>query len=399
MILKRVITVAIAFALLSVSFAMTGNVRNFFVDNASAQWSDWDNSTTLTVNAVFPKLYWIGFNQTAGAVPPWPASRLDTQSVPNADYSFCFEYNYSLGWNNCDFLVQAWYDNGLVQVASQFPVSPTNAQRTTAFNISCDSTGNAAIFDHPLPALEVTTGPAQVILHKVFIHPTTLLPDPLQDTYRVYIPVHLGPQIRAALGATTGTGYNRLKTIALDDANTWDFSITVRDLGSTASNTSYAEFGIQELVSVLASGNPTGNAPPGGSCICAPYSNIVYSANTPYFVNVSLETALELNGVPSANDIPVTQVSVQNMHPNAALGSQIAGVTPFVAIEPARLYVWGQNMVAIPAPGNGTVAAGPLMSDYWGGTASTDLEWRVSVPAGRPEGIYWATIIISIEDF
>jgi hypothetical protein len=225
--------------------------------------------------------------------------------------------------------------------------------------------------------------------------------DTSQDHYRVYIPVWLGNQIRAADGTGFGSGdpdYDMSKAVALQDANSWDFSVTVQDAISGGTNTSYGEFGIQQAWSLLVSGSPTGNAPPGSNNNpMAPNSNIVYSANTQYFVDVAIPD-LFLNGNPLALYwILATDVSVMNINPDAIGNSDIPGLTAFTG-PAAPLYVWGQAGTPMNPLDNGLVSAGPTVSDYTNpATAYTELYWEVNVPGGTPEGVYWGTITVTID--
>ena len=56
----------------------------------------------------------------------------------------------------------------------------------------------------------------------------------------------------------------------------------------------------------------------------------------------------------------------------------------------------------MPAPSNGTTSFGEYGSNFnaatvAAGVETTQLDWWVTVLAGTPEGIYWATITITIE--
>jgi len=351
-----------------------------------------DQSTRLTANAVFPKLYWIGFNDTA------LNSRMDQQVTVDSDYLFTLQANYSEGWTNCQVEVWAWHDLGLTGAGgSAYPPAPGDADRNLAFRITFFANNGTAWIWFPNPLLEVTTGiPTDI---DWLAHPT----DAAQDHHRVQIPVWFGNQIRSADGNGFLSGdvaYDDDLTLALQDTNSWDFNITVRDrFNPTAVNTSYGEFGIQQAVSVFVTGNPSGNAPPGTlNNLMTTNSNIVYSSNAEYWVNVSIPDLLR-NGV-GPNNIAATEVSVQNIHIDAAGFSDIAGpLTPIVGAN-TPMYVWGAaGDVGINPANNGLVSAGPVMTDYTNPlVAYTELTWWVSVPGATPEGIYWAVITVSIEN-
>ncbi|MBA3046079.1 MAG: hypothetical protein KKH41_09025 [Candidatus Thermoplasmatota archaeon] len=348
-----------------------------------------DESTRITANAVMPKLWWIGFNDTL------LGSQMDTQVDVDADHIFSFQYNYTLGWDLCAFEIQAWYDNGVDGTGgSAYPAVPDDSTRNLAFTILCDSTGATSVF-YPAPDLEVTTAPATPVLH--WANPVDL--SGAQDHYRFYIPVWFGNQLRMAdyggVGAN-GPDYSSNPTVALNDVDSWDFSVRVFDTTSGGFNISYGEFGIKETISIAVTGNPTGNAPPGSNDnVMGPVSTIVYSANNDYYVDVEIPD-LHMNGdILIANPIPATSVSVQNLHTNATGNSDIAARTFFIG-PAAPLLVWGTVGVPIAPDGNGTISAGPLETNFNSGTVYTELEWLVNVPGATAEGVYWGTIHITI---
>jgi hypothetical protein len=187
-----------------------------------------------------------------------------------------------------------------------------------------------------------------------------------------------------------------LKTDSLMDANSWDFSVTVRDAGSGGFNRSFAEFGVKEAWSIAVSGNPTGNAPPGTSDNpMGPNSAIVYSANTDYYVDVAIPH-LYKNGNPASPDfISALNVKIENTHLDAGIGnSDISTQVAFVGPN-TPYYVWGIALTPLSPLNNGLVSAGPIESDYTG-AAITELAWWVTVPGATPEGIYWGVITITI---
>jgi hypothetical protein len=383
--MKKVISLAVAFAMVVTSFAIAGTV-------AGQQPHDSDNSTQITVNAAYPKLWWIGFNHTGTF-----ADLTQTQQTVGASYYIGFAYNYSLGYQLCDFVIRGWYDFGLAN--SNYPAVGDNV-RNMAFEITCDAVTWGTTMNFPGTPEMGTIGPA--VFTDLNDHSG---PD---DTFEVFIPIWFGNQTRAAeFGeAVSGPTFSQTKNVALDNTFTWDFSVTVRDaVQTTASQIAWAEFGIQRNVMVQVSGNPTANAPPGSSgTVMAPTSNIVYSANTPYFVNATLANNLLFNGVGPGN-IPSMNLYVQNNHPDAINGvnTYIGGGPTRMAAPMVNLYVWGWNNTALPnddiplpAPIHGNVTAGPTASDYLG-VAYTELEWTVDVPGGTAEGIYWTNIRISID--
>lgn len=345
---------------------------------------------SIDASSANPQLRWIGINTTA----PY-ASLLDTMLEVDSDYCFSLQYNHTLGWYNCEFIVQAWYDYGMMGAAS-FPPAYTEDQRNLAFEIRCDATGASSVIFPASPVLEVTTGPAIIQLFQV--NPQD--PSGMQDEYRVYIPVRFGSQLRAAdydSMPPTFSGCNPDPNVALDNPFSWDFSITVRDMAQPSlQNTSYAEFGLLPDVSLTVAGDPTCAMPPGASAMMVPHSSIEYSANTPYWVNVSI-TDLYLNGIPGPYSIPAWNVAVMNIHPDANSAiSEISSPTFFMG-QNMDLCVWGQEGAPLLPADNGLVSAGPLMTDFTDPLAITELEWAIYLPVAIPEGVYWGTITVTID--
>ncbi|MDD4308373.1 MAG: hypothetical protein PHU53_06160 [Thermoplasmata archaeon] len=355
---------------------------------------EFDQSTRITANAVFPKLHWIGFNDTLFA------NRMDQQVIVDADYVFTLQANYSEGWDNCQAEVWAWYDNGLTGLGgSTYPAAPDATTRNLAFRITYFAVNDTAWVWYPITALEVTVGVPQDI---DWFAPNA---DPTQNHHRVRIPVWFGNQIRSATYggvAPAGPDYSPDPDVALNNVDSWDFNVTVRDSNNpTALATSYGEFGIQSAVSLSVTGNPSGNAPPGttDNPMTAP-SRIVYSSNAEYFVNVSIPN-LYMNGVIGAPDfIPAIDVSIQNTHVDVNAGNSDFSVQTHITGANTNMYVWGAPLdVGIPPANNGLVSAGPIMTDYTTPLAAwTDLNWWVDVAPGTAEGIYWGVITISIEN-
>ncbi len=358
-----------------------------------------DQGTQITANGVKPQLYWIGFNDTAHN------SKLEQQVSPDDWYEFSFAANYSQGWLNTEVLIHAWYDNGAIGDASNYPAE-TESNRCLAINITYDVGASITSMTYPVFGLpECNLG----AVTDVVVPGGT----PGEDIHYVTIAVYLGPQARAADGNGFSSGdadTDPLKNNALLDANSWDFNITVRDaIFHDANKTLYSEFGIEKQVSVSVTGNPSGNTPPGSSDVAlAIPSQITYSANTNYWVNVSIPDLLE-NGVGPAN-IAATNIGVANVNVFAAQtytemnGADYPVGRTFTGAN-QDLCVWGNRtepQTYISAPSNGSVAFGPFGSNYnavWttGAMVTTQLDWWVTVPGGTNEGVYWAVITITID--
>jgi hypothetical protein len=308
--------------------------------------------------------------------------------------------NYSQGWTNCLVELRAWYDNGLIQAGSTYPAE-TAAARNLAFRIYYWASNGTYMVMYPSPELEVSIPNPLWVNDQI----TNVNPGIDEDEHTLTMPVFFGSQLRWANGAgfvsgdDAGSDGEKNPNLGLQDQWSWDFNITVRDANNpTAFNLSYAEFGIQKAVSISVTGNPSGNAPPGTTDNpMTTNSRIVYSSNTNYWVNVSIPNLLK-NGVGPEN-IAATEVSIQNIHANAAGFSDLSVLQTHIAGANTNMFVWGASGVPIAPSNNGLESAGPLESDFTegAGLAYTELRWWVSVPGATTEGIYRAVITITID--
>ena len=363
--------------------------------------TEFDISTTITANAVFPRIYAIDFIDTTAT------SRMDDQVPLDSWYNFTCVANYSEDWFNCIVEVRAWYDGDVAAPGIPYPTE-TEGNRDLAFRLNYWVWNGTYMIMYPTaPDLEIIVDPLGYSDVITAIHPTN---PGVEDEHTIELPIWFGNQLRVA----DGDGWISGDDVAFDgeldinlgclDRDSWNFNITIRDrLNPTGFNTSYSEFGIDETVSISATGNPAGNAPPGSGVVAlANPSIITYSANTDYWVNVSIPHLYENGNDASLNWINCDDVHVQNMCPNVtASNSDIDVQITMPIVEDQDVYVWGQALTPILAPSNGTTAAGPFITNYnaplWLENDYTQLDWAVEVLASIPEGIYWATITITIE--
>ena len=359
-----------------------------------------NQNTQITVNAAFPHLYWIGFNDTAHN------PKIEQQVAPDGWYEFSFAGNYSQGWSNCEVNIRAWYDQGNVGDLSVYPPE-TAASRCLAMNITYDVGAMLTSMTFPTFGLpEANLGAVNDVL---------IPGGPVgQEMHYVTIAVFFGIQARAAHGngfssGDTDTGPS--KNSALLDANSWDFNVTLRDKAyASASQTLYSEFGMNKMVTISVTGNPTGSAPPGASDVhMSNPSQITYSSNSAYWVNVSIPN-VGLNGNPLAADfISPTDVSVANSNNLASSEYTEMNLTDcptgraFQGVD-VPLCVWGNRTAVgnpyMPAPANGTTAFGPWGSNYnyYGNpSGTTQLDWWVTVQAPTKEGVYSAIITVTVD--
>jgi len=364
-----------------------------------------DQSTILNANANFPHIFSIGFWKQNDV---FKTPLLNTQVDPDTTYTFYFEGNYTQGgvdhWANAELEIAAWYDEfntGVVSNPSD-PAWSSEDHRTRQFNITYDMSTGTSNMVYP------TGFPEEFAIHSTWVDPNTYGFD--NSHRRVYINITFKGQTLSADGdgmwdAPT-SGRTHEKNFALNDANSWDFRMALYDqLSTDARNETFDEFGIKESVSISVIGSPSGNLPPGSTdSPLATYSNITYSSNNQYWVNISIPH-LYKDGTPGPDFIPSTGISIQNQHPLADGGSSQISTQSYFPGPGGHLCVWGLAGPIIPLNPtyNGTGSAGPGNSDYsaaiYGLPNTTEVYWWVTVPAGLPEGSYWGTITISIDDW
>ncbi len=353
-----------------------------------------DQSTAVSASLVNPNIYWVGFNDTA-------LNPMNNQMVnPDSWFNIVFEGNYSGGWNSLRANITFWYDGGSIGTASQYPVE-NDGNRNIAFFLTYEPALGIYSINYPTaPVLETTIGNVSDTI--TWNHPS----DAAQSFHRVELQVHLGAQMLAADGngfSPTGPDYAYDPNIALDNPNSWDFNITLEDIGdSTKFNSTYAEFGVNKAISISITGNPSGDGAPGDNGVALGSSVINYSTNTQYWVNVSIPD-LYLNGdITSSSLINASNIQVQNINGLANSGTSDMAAQVYFAGADIGQSVWGLSspVTSLSSPGNGTTAHGPWGSNYNyagdpGGT--TSVNWYVDMPAGLAAGTYRATITFSIE--
>ncbi len=351
-----------------------------------------DESGEITVDVVFPKLYWIGFNESFSPFD----SRLDVPVDADSTYLFTLRANYSQGWSNCEVIVQAWHDRGLMGAEGSTYPDETDGNRTLAFTLTWAVGNSNATVDYPSsPELEIATGAVTDI--------DTAYPNGAGDQenhHVIRIPVRLGSQTRFGDGggfAIRDPPFGQERNATLITRNSWDFNITLRDASRpSAFNTSYGEFGVKKFASISVSGTPTGSIPPGATEILSSPTYVSYSMNSEYMLNVSIPHLLK-DGNPGLN-ITAGNVQVNNTHPNAmASNSDIFSWQAFPGPGQDQ-SIWGLPGDTVEPAGNGTESAGPDYSDFtaYGSFQATEVRWMVSVPVSTQEGVYRAIITITL---
>ncbi|MFO7618449.1 MAG: hypothetical protein R6W91_02155, partial [Thermoplasmata archaeon] len=313
------------------------------------------------------------------------ASVLGNPTDANSTYTFYIEGNYTIEgqdkWDaaNLRLVIAAWYDWGEIGISS-VPGDPTwtsATNRTRQFKLTY-TPGSIPVMDYP------TGAPNEFSVHSYY---ESSGHGPDGSHRRVYINVTFGPQTMFSPGDMPGGTVNPYYPItALNDNKTWDLNVTLCDASiPTAGNSTYGEFGVKKYASIRSSGTPTGSIPPGATQELNSSSNIWYSINSAYTLNVSIPNLIK-DGNPLLRNITAANVQVNNTNPYAnASNSEIYLWTTFSGPDQDRC-IWGTPGTMIPAAGNGTV----------GMPEATQVRWRVTVPVSTPEGVYRATITITL---
>jgi hypothetical protein len=365
-----------------------------------------DQSTMVFIGAEAPNTLAIDLWEQSD---PAQTSRLNDQVDVDAAYTFFVEANYTIGgadsWNFVEMNLTAWYDGGALGIGSGPPDATWTAEdaRTRQFRLTYNVNNDTAWMSYPAGA------PFEFSILNWWLDPL-VYGGPGEFRHRMYINVTFENQTFSGNGNgfLNGPAFGGdiwTMNTALNDPSSWDFRVGVYDVTNTgAVNYSYEEFGINEMVSISVSGNPTRNAPPGSPiALMANPSIITYSCNLPYWVNVSLVDDLYLGGSPPGPMVGATNISVINVAPDAGLpvASDIAALTPFAGPGLINdLCIWGSSMppgIPVNEPLNGTQTSGPWRTNYFTPGITTQVNWWAAVPAGIQEGMYWTVITIRIE--
>ncbi len=376
---------------LFIPFAAGGNLR--------VNVEEKDQSSELVVAATFPHIFTLDMWKQSD---PSRLSVLNTQVEADTTFTFFIECNYTTEgvdqWDTAlGMYFQGWFDMGNTGVGS-VPGDNTwtmDMYRTRQFNISYSPVLGTATMNYPASV----GGVQEFAIHSVWEDPVNYGAD--LSHYRLYINVTFRQQTEMAPGDGLWNPGNSWDQNSLNDPWTWDFKALLYDTGlPEASNSSYAEFGVQRYAALSVSGNPTGSIPPGSSAILATPSRITYSSNTPYQLNVSIPNLYKDGNVASPYWIPAAWVSVMNdQGDDTNANSDIWDWRPFVGPNDAWC-IWGlESGTYLSMPGHGTVTAGPFDTDYSMAPLPfqpTPVMWQVGVPAGTPEGVYRGTITITL---
>jgi uncharacterized repeat protein (TIGR03803 family)/parallel beta-helix repeat protein len=362
-----------------------------------------DESKTVTFSSSRPHMFTVSLWKQADVLR---SELLDSQVDAGSTFTFFIEANYTSEgidlWADLDISFSAWFDNGFTGMNTQ-PGDPTwtnNNYRTRQFNVTYSASTGIPTMSYPT----MVPGVEEFAIHSYWADPAPHGADGF--THLVYINITFGPQTWAADGGGLSNpnagAWDR--NLALNDAGSWDLKVHMYNpLDPVVYNLTYQEFGIKEYGAVSSTGNPTGSAPPGTiDYQLGPNCIVHYSANTPYYLTVSIPD-LHMNGdVDIPNPIPAGNIQVRNPHSLATgLNSDINLIT-FFAAPGTPLHIWGVTGTPLSAPVHGTQSAGPY-SDYSAAVIPepfevTEISWWIDVPVSVAQGTYRGTITLTITD-
>ncbi|MCK4757050.1 MAG: DUF2341 domain-containing protein [Thermoplasmata archaeon] len=361
-----------------------------------------DQKTAIIVNAESPHMFDVDFFETSN-----PGTSLVNKQVNVGDtYTFYTEVNYTAagvdklfdGINNTAIDFIAWYDENGVNETK--PLTMDDNNRTRLLNVTWfegDGVGvpENAIITYP------TASPGTDEFQLMGFNSGSLG----GDHWWIEVEVYFGFQTRAADGGGFGGGASGNEdnvALSFNDANSWNFMVNIYDITFTgAHNTSYEEFGLFRFTNITATGNPSGNAPPGSNNNLLGSSMVTCSANVDYYMNISIPNLARQGGggTIDATYIAIRSTSTLANDTNSMIASSWPFGRPFDGAN-VNLTAWGNTsqpfadwVVAVPQ--NGTTAHGPWGSDF-NGYGATTIDWYASVPGGTLEGIYQATITFKI---
>jgi hypothetical protein len=354
------------------------------------------------INAAFPHIFGIDFRESATGI-----SRMNTQDDTDEIYTFVVEANYTIGgvdsWTDADINITAWYDEGLTGITGACPPATYgDTNRTRQFSMVYDANAGTTAWAFPAG------------VPNEFSWVDTNLWGPYGPDFHYFLYINVSFEIQTwaadgngfASGGATGGNIWDINS-GLNDPSSWDFMVNVYDRVNTgAADQAFEEFGMNKAVSIAVAGNPTGNAPPGTNGVAlGPTSQVTYSANCNYTVNVSIPD-LYLNGIVGPDVIAATNLYIRNAESADLVNqytSEISNQVYFTG-PGADWLVWGNRsnpgapgaLDELNPPYNGTNANGPFGSNFNTYVGPTDISWWANIPAGIPEGTYWAVITFTI---
>lgn len=341
---------------------------------------------------------------------PTQTSLLNTDLTVGNNYTFFVDGNYIINsidkWENAEVNLLGWYDNKKSGTDSSPYSTHIQFHRTRQFEFYYVAKTNEFKKNYP------SGFPWEFCKHSYWEDPNIYGSGEFR--HHIYLNITIKKQTWSANGglfangsATSGNIWS--KTSSLNDPDSWDLRIKLHNhWAPIIKNVSYEEFGILPNVTISVEDNPTAFVlSVGDNCIVQNPSNVTYSANTNYWVNVTVSDLMR-NGI-GPEIIPANNVGVANNHTwSASKYSEIYGADwPYgrAFLSPGSKWcVWGNTSwpYVMKRPYNGTTVSGPGGTDYYANLYGepvdfTEVWWWITVPPDTLEGSYWTNITYTIE--
>ncbi len=383
---------------------LTGDVEVLLVGASAFSISPkaFAQNTQILVNVDYPRIFDVDFFKTSDPGTSLVNKQVDVQET----YTFRTEVNYTQGAtdqlfdgiNNTAIDLMVWFDDSGVNEMTLPGMD--DVHRTRYFNVTWFEGDGGANVENAIVTYPINSpGTDEFQLVGFGSGPVA------GDHWWIELEIYFGPQTRAAdgQGFANGDSTNESDIFqSFTDPDSWNFMMEIYDTTfTTASSKGYEEFGVFKYTNITVSGNPSGNSPPGTSDNAIGSSTVTFSANVPYYVNVSIPDLARVGG---GGSIAATYIAASSASPlanntNCGMNSTWIYGKPFPGAY-QNLSVWGNTSQPftdwyVPAPDNGTAAHGPWGSDF-NANGATIVDWFASVPGGTGEGIYRATITFKI---
>ncbi|MCK4717988.1 MAG: hypothetical protein KAT70_04895, partial [Thermoplasmata archaeon] len=316
--------------------------------------------------------------------------QLNSQLDVNDQYYFLLRTNYSIGWSdNVRVDIRAWYDDGSELTLYDDGVadrSKANLQFRMAYTSGSPGSDGTWAMSYP------TTGEVKILsFNESRANIGGLGAE--EDHRWLQVNFSLGPQIRNASsgGAWTVSSDNSDPAQSFNDPYSWNIDVNMSDIAYPDANSHwYDEFGTYKYLTISVTGDPSGSGAPGANTVSIqPGTNLTYSSNSKYYVNISVT---DLWDATATHMIGADNISAWNQNSTNQYNSTINTITHFTgADEPHRLW-YNQTDTFLPPTNAGNTTTGD--TDLVDST--TWIAWYIDIPPSIPEGTYTGTIKYTI---
>ena len=337
--------------------------------------NDWDNSTTLNVTVLqyHPRINWFDFQYNNSGT--WE-SKMDQQiDVDNSkEYRFIVNISSDQGWAEIEYInITAWVDLGNDSATDYDTHNASYPGGNTHLFLQYENTTGTINWSMQWPDDEAT-----------FVEGDcneTEETDPdgspgNTECYNVTFAFIPDYQFRYAPG--DGGGWDT--TEGHNDANSWNFNITVTDSNGNLSyfnpttNDSLGEFGVYSYSEIISVGWPTISGNPGEVVIADSDITVELRSNGNFSLSVDLDE-LDHDSNPSEH---ISNTTVYLQGGNLTTPTQFPGTGPvFIWGASDPDYQWAQNDTTL--------------------NTTDDIEYRMAIPLFTIPGDYTGTLRYVLE--